>query len=103
MLPALYVPHLWVFLIGDYPWSDYRWYWAKMFWQLPGMAPEALTGHQWRTEARQHFWMALFAVAIWLTTVTLARRGGYWLWGTAIAVFLLSLLCSQLEQALFRM
>ena len=104
MLPALYVPHLWIFLIQDYPWSDYRWLWAKMFWQLPGVVPVALIRqYWWRGEWRQLAGMVTFSVLIWLAVVTLGRRGGRWLWVTAAVAFALSVACSVIEHSLFRM
>ena len=104
MLPVLYLPHAWIVGIQDYPWSEHRWFWVKMYWQLPGLVPETLVRrYPWRSEWWQFAWMAIFAIAIWLLVVGLGRRGGNWLKVTALATFLLSLVCAWLEQMLFRM
>jgi hypothetical protein len=102
MLPALYLPQLWVVWIGDYPWCDYRWHWVKMFWLLPGLIVEFYTGHAARTESWQFVWMAVFAITIWLVVVTLGRRGGRWLWVTGGLTFLLSCVAARIAEALFR-
>lgn len=34
-LACLYLPFAWV--LGDYPWDDYRWHWIKLWPVLPGL------------------------------------------------------------------
>lgn len=34
-LASLYLPFAWV--LGDYPWDDYRWHWIKLWPVLPGL------------------------------------------------------------------
>lgn len=104
MLPAIYVPHLWIFLIRDYPWNENRQLWAAMFWQLPGLVPsELLRLFGVHALPGRIAGMAIAAVALWLAAVTLGRPGKRWLWITAAAAFGLSVSCAFFEQGLFRM
>lgn len=108
MLPCIYVPYLWIFLI-DHPWDSYRAFWAMRFPVMPAFVPTFLLRallqpfvdiHPMR-DGVQLAVFALITALIVLTSLWLGSRGRRSLIVTAVVVLLLSIACAFGAHGLF--
>lgn len=99
LLVCAYAPYAW--LLGmDYPWSEYRWLWFKMWPILLGLLPRFIVPHTTAAEGLAIMAAAtglILALAIWS-----ARRSRRALFITAGVLLTLSLLNSWGAYRIFR-
>lgn len=100
ILLCTYLPYAW--LLGGYPWHDYRWSWIGMWPILPGLVPGAYFFHAGPYAYLEFPSMALASVLFVALGTAVAARGRWWLAGTAIAVLAVSLLNAWLAYAAYR-
>ena len=94
-----YAPYAW--LLGmDYPWSEYRWLWFKMWPILPGLLPRFVVPHT--TPAEGLAIMAATTVLALGLALWSGRRSGRGLLITSAVLLTLSLLNSWAAYHIFR-
>lgn len=99
---AVYLPFTWVFWI-DYPWTDYRWLWVKLFPVLPGLLPSRLLlGHS-APEWLLFTLAGLITAAVVAIAARLAMRSRAWLAGVVAALLAASIPCAYGSFMAFRM
>jgi hypothetical protein len=99
---AIYSPFSWLLWI-DYPWSDYHWFWLRMWPILPGLPATILL----RFVASMPEWaemtcMAVLTALALLLLTWLGARGRRWLIIVAILAFALSSCNGWIGYVLFR-
>jgi hypothetical protein len=106
MFLALYAPYSWLLWI-NYPWSEYRWLWIKMWPGLPMILPITLTSRRWLDikpdEGAGLALMIGLSVVLWLGLSWLGARRTRLLPALASIVLTLSILNSIGLYHLFHM
>ncbi len=111
ILVCVYTPYSWVLWI-DYPWSDYRWLWIKMWPILPGVVPAVLL----RVALQRFFKMddalavegslfvvaGVFAIALIAALIWLGMRSRRSLAAAVVLAVIVSVPCAFFAYALFR-
>jgi len=97
LLLVLYAPYSWLLWI-DYPWSEYRWLWIKLWPGLPMMLPVSIIGRRWLGfEPDEGCGLLLtigMSVGLWLGLSWIGARGTRRLILIAAIVLALSMLNS---------
>jgi len=95
MFVVIYAPYSW--LLMDYPWSDYRWSWIKMWPGLPVILPVSMAGRNIGLEVDDGLGLImldLLGLGLWIGLAWIGSRGRKRLIAIAVVVLLLSLLNS---------
>ncbi len=91
-LVCVYAPYAWL-VIGDHPWTPYRWEWIKSWPILPGLLPGHVLLRPFSTDVG-YVVMGVITAVLLTTVVMLGARGRRWLLLVAATVLLLSILNS---------
>ena len=98
-LACVYLPYVW--LLGDYPWHDYRLTWIKMWPVLPGLVTFFVVGPHGTNTLHFSAMGAMTVVALGLFLLLAARSRRWVPISTALALAL-SLANSWIAYAIYR-